>query len=134
MTMDRTLKAHGGVAGMRSVLSRTQRIARLIDEGKFDLATSSPLGLPKVRVRHSKAGTKTKKAAEEVSAAVGAAGAEGAAAVEAEADVGERGRAAKGAVKASAAKPEVKTAAKPEAKTAPKPPAAGAAKGQEKKK
>jgi small basic protein (TIGR04137 family) len=125
MTMDRTLKSHGGVAGTRSVLSRTQRIARLIDEGKFDPAANSPLGLPKVRVKHSKAGTKTKKAAEEVSAA-GIAPAEGAAAVEAEA--------AKGAAKTVTAKPQAPGAAKPQAPGAAKPQAPGAAKGQEKKK
>ncbi len=122
MTMDRTLKSHGGLTGMRSVLSRTHRIARLIDEGKFDPATSSPLGLPKVRVKHSKAGTKTKKAAEETPAAVaGAAPAEGAAPVEAEAAKGPaKTAAAKGeakvAAKAPATKTEAKGAAKPQAR------------------
>jgi hypothetical protein len=37
----------------------------LIEEGKFDPEEDSPLGLPKVRVRQSKVGTKTKKAAVE---------------------------------------------------------------------
>ena len=36
----------------------------MIEEGKFDPDADSPLGLQKVKVRHSKAGTKTKKAAE----------------------------------------------------------------------
>ena len=62
MTMDRTLKTRGGLLGSRSVLTRAERIARLIEEGRFDPETDSPLGLPKLRVRHSKAGTKTKKA------------------------------------------------------------------------
>jgi len=66
--MDRTLKAHGRLKGSRSVLSRAERIALLIEEGKFDPQADSPFNLPKVRVRHSKAGTKTKKAAEEPAA------------------------------------------------------------------
>jgi len=108
MSMDRTLKTHGRLTRSRSVLSRSERVARLIDEGKFDLETSSPYGLPKVRVRHSKAGTKTKKAAEEVPAAAGEAIAEAAAGAAAP------GAAAKGApakatpAKAPAAKGEVK--------------------------
>jgi small basic protein (TIGR04137 family) len=61
MTLDRSLKISGGLARMRSVLTRAERIEKLIEEGKFDPETDSPLGLPKVRVRHSKAGTKTKK-------------------------------------------------------------------------
>ena len=63
MTMDRTLKMHGGLARTRSVLTRAERIAKLIDEGKFDPEQDSPFGLPKVRVRHSRAGMKSKKAA-----------------------------------------------------------------------
>ena len=65
MTMDRTLKTHGGLVRARSVLTRAERIASLIDEDKFDPDQDSPLGLPKVRVRRSKAGTKAKKAVEE---------------------------------------------------------------------
>ncbi len=75
MTMDRTLKIHGRLARTRSVQTRAERIADLIDEGKFDPDTDSPLGLPKVKVRHSKAGTKTKKAAEPEVAEVEAAAA-----------------------------------------------------------
>ena len=64
--MDRTLKTHGRLHRARSVLTRAERIAKLIEEGKFDPEEDSPLALPKVRVRQSKVGTKTKKAAEEV--------------------------------------------------------------------
>jgi len=78
MSMDRTLRTHGGLTKTRSVLKRDERIAHLIEEGKFDPETDSPLGLPKTKVRHSKAGTKTKKA-EEKPAAEGEAAAEGAA-------------------------------------------------------
>ena len=62
MSLDRTLKVHGGLSGARSVLTRAERIALLAEEGKFDPDKDSPLGLPKVRVRHSKAGSKSKKA------------------------------------------------------------------------
>lgn len=65
MTMDRTLKQHGELDRIRSVLTRTEKIAMLTDEGKFDPTKDNPLGLPKVKVKHSKAGTKTKKVAEE---------------------------------------------------------------------
>jgi len=65
MTMDRTLKTHGRLIRTRSVLTRAERIARLIEDGKFEPETDSPIGLPKLRVRHSKAGTKAKKAATE---------------------------------------------------------------------
>ena len=68
MSLDRTLKVHGGLMRSRSVLTRAERIAMLVEEGKFDFDVDSPIGLPKVKVRHSKAGTKSKKAAEEVPA------------------------------------------------------------------
>ena len=61
MTMDRTLKTHGGLARTRSVLTRAERISQLIEEDKFDPETDSPLALPKVKVRRSRAGTKSKK-------------------------------------------------------------------------
>lgn len=65
--MDRTLKTRGTLLRARSVLTRGERIAMLMEEGKFDPEEDSPFGLPKVRVRQSKVGTKTKKpAAEEV--------------------------------------------------------------------
>jgi len=68
MSLDRTLKSHGGLGKTRSVLSRAERIARLADEDKFDMEQDSPLGLPKAKVRHSRAGTKSKKAEEKPSA------------------------------------------------------------------
>lgn len=83
MSMDRSLKTRGGLAKTRSVLRRDERIANLIDEGKFDPEKDSPFSLPKTKVRHSKAGTKTKKAEEKP---VVEAEAAGAATPEAEAD------------------------------------------------
>jgi small basic protein (TIGR04137 family) len=64
MSLDPTLKTHGGLRKSRSVLKRSERIARLVDEGKFDLEAGTPLGLPKTKIRHSKAGMKTKKVEE----------------------------------------------------------------------
>lgn len=61
MTMDRTLKMSGGLIRKRSVLTRAERIARLMEEDRFDPAEDAPLGLPKVKVKQSKAGTKAKK-------------------------------------------------------------------------
>ena len=83
MSMDRTLRSHGSLLRTRSVLTRAERIEKMIEEGKFDPETDRPTGLPKMRVRHSKAGSKSKKAAEEVpvEGAEGAAG-EGVAAAE----------------------------------------------------
>ena len=102
MSMDRTLKVHGGMVRVRSVLTRAERIAQLTDEGKFDKEKDSPFKLPKVRVRHSRLGGKAKKAAV-------AEGAEGAAAPAAGAVAGAAPAAdAKGKAAAPAAKAEAK--------------------------
>ena len=61
MTLDRTLKQSGGLVRQRSVLTRAERIAKMTDEGTFDSEQDSPFGLPKIKVKHSRAGTKTKK-------------------------------------------------------------------------
>ena len=47
------------------MLTRAERIATLIEEEKFDPETDSPFGLPKVKVKQSRAGSKAKKAAKE---------------------------------------------------------------------
>ncbi len=76
MTVDRTLKVSGGMLRTRSVLTRAERIAQLTEEGKFDPETDSALGLPKVKVRRSRAGSKAKKEKAEETAE-GAEGTEG---------------------------------------------------------
>ena len=91
MSLDPTLKTHGGLLRTRSVLSRAERIERLVEEGKFEMDKSNPMGLPKIKVRHSKAGTKSKKAEE-----TPAEGAEAVAAAPAEATAAEKAPAAKG--------------------------------------
>ena len=75
MSLDRTLKLKGELAGSRSVLSRAERIARLANEGKFDPEKDNPLGLPKVKVKHSRAGAKAKKEATDEEGEEGAEGA-----------------------------------------------------------
>lgn len=82
MGMDRSLKVHGQLKGARSVLSRAERISLLTEEGKFDPETDNPMGLPKVRVRHSKAGSKAKKEAVVEDEAVAEGAAEATATVE----------------------------------------------------
>ena len=100
MTLDRSLKSGGGLARNRSVLSRAERIAQLTEEGKFNAETNCPYGLPKVKVKHSKAGGKAKKAAAD-EAAEGDAPAAGKAAPAA-------GKAAAGAKAAPGAKADKK--------------------------
>ena len=106
MSIDRSLKQHGGMAGTRSVLTRAERIAKLTDEGRFEPDKTNPFGLPKVKVVRSRVGSKAKK---EETAAEGEAPAAAAAAPAA---------AAKGA--APAAKGAAKAEAKPAAKGADK--------------
>ncbi len=79
MTLDRSLRIAGGMARQRSVLTRAERIAKLTEEGKFDPEADSPMGLPKVVVKHSKAGQKAKKEEKPDEGAEAAEGAEGAA-------------------------------------------------------
>ena len=115
MSMDRTLKVAGGLAKVRSVLGRAERIAKMVEDGKFDMEKSSPLGLPKYKVRHSKAGQKVKKAAEE--GAEGAAPAAGAAPAKGAAPAAAPAKGAAPAAKGAAAAPAAKGAA-PAAKAA----------------
>lgn len=49
MSMDNSLKVKAGMAGVRSVHTRAERIAKMQTDKKFDTAKSNPLGLPKTR-------------------------------------------------------------------------------------
>ncbi|MDF1800254.1 MAG: small basic protein [Planctomycetota bacterium] len=51
MSIHRSLRGVNTLVGERSVLTRVERIERLAKEGKFDLESDSPLGLPKVRTK-----------------------------------------------------------------------------------
>jgi small basic protein (TIGR04137 family) len=73
VSIDKTLKIRLGLSGSRNVLSRDERIARLIEEDRFTPG-NSPFGLPKVRVQKAIAGKKKKKTVEEGAAAPAAAG------------------------------------------------------------
>ena len=79
MSIDKTLKIQLGLSRSRNVLTRGERIARLIEEDRFT-SGRSPLGLPKVRVQKALGGKKKKKAADDPAAAAAApaAGAKGA--------------------------------------------------------
>ncbi|NLG43867.1 MAG: small basic protein [Phycisphaerae bacterium] len=70
MSLDRSLRRKSSLERHRNVLSRAERVARLIAEERF-AEDASPLGLPKVAHRKAHAGKKKAKKEE--------AGAEGAA-------------------------------------------------------
>ena len=72
MTMDKSLQVATGKSGVRSVLTRGERIAKL-QEGDKWVGGQSPLGLPKVRV-YKLSMKKKKKAKEEGEAATPAKG------------------------------------------------------------
>ena len=65
MSMHRRLKTQPGALNEhRNVLTRAERIARLVDQDRFRMDDDSPLNLPKVANRAVSTGKK-KKAAEE---------------------------------------------------------------------
>jgi small basic protein (TIGR04137 family) len=72
MSIDKSLKRKGGMAKTRCVLTRTERIAKMMENGQF-AADRSPYGLPKTRVQKVVLKKKVKKEAAEGEA--GAAGA-----------------------------------------------------------
>ncbi len=63
MSLDRSLKTHGGLLRHRNVLSRTERIANLEEQDRWD-ESQSIFGLPKVAHRKAPVGGKVKKAKE----------------------------------------------------------------------
>jgi small basic protein (TIGR04137 family) len=50
MTMDKSLRVRAGMIRARNVLTRDERIQRLIGADRWKEEENSPLGLPKVRV------------------------------------------------------------------------------------
>ncbi|MBX3403923.1 MAG: small basic protein [Phycisphaeraceae bacterium] len=54
MSLDRSLKTKGSLTGVRSVLTRAERISKMQSDKKFDAKKDKVLGIPKTRV--SKAG------------------------------------------------------------------------------
>lgn len=62
MSLHRSLKTQPAALNQhRNVLTRDERIARLVERGRFDLDGDSPLGLPKVGSRKVSTGKKKKK-------------------------------------------------------------------------
>jgi len=47
--MDKSLKRKGGMGRNRCVMTRVERIQKMLDDGRFAAGTS-PFGLPKTRV------------------------------------------------------------------------------------
>jgi len=79
MSIDKSLKRKGGMTRSRCVLTRAERIAKMMENGKWT-DSSSPFGLPKTRVQKIVLKKKAKKEATEGGEAAGAAAAPGAAA------------------------------------------------------
>ncbi len=50
MSLDPSLRTKGNLSGVRSVLTRAERVAKMALERKFDNAKNSPLGIPKTLV------------------------------------------------------------------------------------
>jgi len=50
MSLDRSLKSKGSLTGVRSVLTRAERIAKMTTDKKFDAKKDKALGLAKTRV------------------------------------------------------------------------------------
>lgn len=63
MSLDRSLRTASGLEHHRSVLSRAEKVQRLLQIGKFDMQKDDPLGLPKVNNRKVVVGGKSKKRA-----------------------------------------------------------------------
>lgn len=63
MSIDKSLKRKAGMSRQRCVLTRAERIAKMMENGKFGPDTS-PYGLPKTRVQKIALKKKVKKEAE----------------------------------------------------------------------
>ncbi len=63
MSVDRSLKSHHALSRHRNVLTRTERIEFLLDDGRWDEEKDSVFGLPKVGHRKTSVGKKVKKQA-----------------------------------------------------------------------
>ncbi len=82
MSIDKSLKRRGGMTRVRCVMTRTERITKMLEDGKFPDG-GSPFGIPKTivtKVVLKKKKEKTEGEAEAAPAAKGKAGAKPAAA------------------------------------------------------
>ncbi len=64
MSIDKSLKRKGGMTRNRCVMKRSERILKMMEDGKF-ADGQSPFGLPKTRVAKTIIGKKKKKKAKE---------------------------------------------------------------------
>ena len=64
MSIHPSLRGVDTLVGQRSVLSRVERLEKLVKDGKFDNETGSVYGLPKVRTKFKVASVKKKDKAE----------------------------------------------------------------------
>lgn len=64
MSIDKSLKRKGGMSKTRCVLTRAERIAKMMENGKWTDG-STPFGLPKTRVQKIAMKKKAKKEAAE---------------------------------------------------------------------
>jgi len=69
MSIHSSLKTASSLSRHRNVLTRAERISRLVENGRFDLETGDPIGLPKVANRKVVTGAKPKKAKDAEAAA-----------------------------------------------------------------
>ena len=111
MSLDRSLKSANALVRHRNVLTRTERLEKLTEDGKWTDA-KSVFGLPKVAHRKMEAVKAVKEEAAEGTAVAGAAPAAGAAAAPA--------AGAKGAAPAAGAKAAAPAAGAKAAAPAPK--------------
>ncbi len=72
MSIDKSLKRKSGLSANRCVMTRTERILKMLENGTF-AAGQSPFGIPKTRVQKVVLKKKAKKEAAEGDAAEGAA-------------------------------------------------------------
>lgn len=47
MSLDSSLRSGGAIAAKRNVLTRAERIGRLLESGNFDMDNGKPIHLPK---------------------------------------------------------------------------------------
>lgn len=67
MSIHKSLRTAGALVKHRNVLTREERLRKLEEEGRWDEAKDTPLGIPKVR-SIKKVGRKKKKKEEEAEA------------------------------------------------------------------
>jgi small basic protein (TIGR04137 family) len=61
MSLDSSLKMSGGLTKHRNVLTRAERVAKLMEQGNFTPGEDNPIGLPKVISRKIATGKKKVK-------------------------------------------------------------------------